>query len=156
MEIKLVRIGIQDAEKLWTMQIEAFQDLYEKYQDTETSPATEGIDKIQMRLNQPFTYYYFIKADDITVGAIRVVDTKEAETAKRISPIFIMNEYRNKGYAKKAIQLAEEIHGNSGWELDTILQEKGNCYLYEKLGYRQTGKIERINDKLTLVFYRKK
>ena len=153
--MKLVSIGIQDAEKLWKMQVEAFQDLYKKYQDTETSPATEGIDKIQMRLNQPFTYYYFIEVDDITVGAIRVVDKKEVEKAKRISPVFIMNEYRNKGYAQKAIQLVEEIHGNSDWELDTILQEKGNCYLYEKLGYRQTGKTEAINDKLTLVFYRK-
>ncbi len=155
MGTKLVRIGIQNAEKLWKMQVNAFQDLYKKYQDTETSPATEGIDKIQMRLKQPFTYYYFIEVDDITVGAIRVVDKKEVETAKRISPIFIMNEYRNKGYAQKAIQLVEEIHGNSDWELDTILQEKGNCYLYEKLGYRQTGKTEKINDKLTLVFYRK-
>ncbi len=155
MKTKLVRIGIQDAEKLWKMQVEAFEDLYKKYQDTETSPATEGIDKIQMRLNQPFTYYYFIEVDDIIVGAIRVVDKKEVEIAKRISPIFIMNEYRNKGYAQNAIQLVEEIHGSTDWELDTILQEKGNCYLYEKLGYQQTGKTEKINDKLTLVFYRK-
>lgn len=153
MKMKLVRIGIQDAETLWKMQVEAFQDLYEKYQDTETSPATETIDKIQMRLNQTFTYYYFIEVDHITVGAIRVVDKKEG--AKRISPIFIMSKYRKKGYAQKAIQLVEEIHGDSEWELDTILQEKGNCYLYEKLGYLQTGKTEMINDKLTLVSYRK-
>lgn len=39
--------------------------------------------------------------------------------------------------------------------LDTILQEKGNCYLYEKMGYRKTGKTEKINDRLTLVFYEK-
>ena len=155
MGTKLVRVGIQNAEKLWKMQVNAFQDLYKKYQDTETSPATEGIDKIQLRLNQAFTYYYFIEVDDITVGAIRVVDKREIENAKRISPIFIMNEYRNKGYAQKAIQLVEEIHGSSNWELDTILEEKGNCYLYEKLGYKQTGKTEKINDKLTLVFYRK-
>ena len=30
---------------------------------TETSPATESVDKILMRLNQPFTYYYYIKVD---------------------------------------------------------------------------------------------
>lgn len=153
MDMKLVRIGIGEAEKLWKMQVEAFQSLYEKYQDTETSPATEKIDKILMRLNQPFTYYYFIKADNKDVGAIRIVDKQEAGKAKRISPIFIMSEYRNKGYAQKAIQLAEEIHGSSDWELDTILQEKGNCYLYEKMGYHQTEKTEMINDKLTLVFY---
>ena len=66
-----------------------------------------------------------------------------------------MPEYRNRGLAQKAIKLAEEIHGCSGWELDTILEEKGNCYLYEKMGYHQTGKTETINNKLTLVFYRK-
>lgn len=155
MDIQLTRIGLDEANKLWEMQVEAFQGLYEKYQDTETSPATEKIDKILMRLNQPFTYYYFIKADNKAVGAMRVVDKHEEGTPKRISPIFISPEYRNKGYAQKAMQLAEEIHGSSGWELDTILQETGNCYLYEKMGYHQTGKTEIINDKLTLVFYKK-
>ena len=153
--MKLIKIGIDDAEKLWKMQIEAFYDLYEKYQDAETSPATEKIDKIIMRLNQSFTYYYFIEANGIIVGAVRVVDRQEEGMAKRISPVFIMKEYRNKGYAQKAIQLVEEIHGSSNWEFDTILQEKGNCYLYEKMGYHQTGKTETINNKLTLVFYRK-
>lgn len=45
MEIKLVRIGIDEADNLWKMQIEAFGDIYEKYQDTETSPATEKVEK---------------------------------------------------------------------------------------------------------------
>lgn len=155
MEVRLVRINIEDAEKLWKMQVKAFQDLYEKYQDTDTSPATESMDKILMRLKQPFTYYYFIEADNTIVGAIRVVDRHEAGKTKRISPIFVMQEYRNKGLAQKAMILAEEIHGCSDWELDTILQEKGNCYLYEKMGYRQTGRTEVINDKMTLVFYKK-
>ena len=153
--MKLNKIGVDDAEKLWKMQVKAFQGLYEKYQDTETSPATETIDKIIMRLNQPFTYYYFIEENGITVGAVRVVDRQEKGMAKRISPIFIMEEYRNKGYAQRAIQLVEEIHGSSDWELDTILQEKGNCCLYEKMGYHQTGKTETINNKMTLVFYKK-
>ncbi len=155
MEVKLVKIATDDAEKLWKMQVKAFQGLYEKYQDAETSPATEKIDKIIMRLNQPFTYYYFIEANGTIVGAIRVVDKKEEGQAKRISPIFIMEEYRNKGYAQKALQLVEKIHGSSNWELNTILQEKGNCYLYEKMGYHQTGKTETISNKLTLVFYKK-
>lgn len=154
MKLKLIRAGINEAEKLWKMQVEAFQDQYKKYEDTETSPATEGLDKILMRLNESFTYYYFIEADNKTVGAMRVVDRQDGK-AKRISPVFIMKQYRNRGYAQKALQLAEEIHGSSAWELDTILQEKGNCYLYEKMGYYQTGKTERINDKLTLVSYKK-
>lgn len=30
--------------------------------------------------------------------------------------------------------------------LDTILQEAGICHLYEKVRYRQTGRIRKVND----------
>lgn len=153
--ITLVRANIQDAENLWKMQIAAFQDLYDKYQDQETSPATETLEKTIMRLEQPSTYYYFIEVEDVNVGAIRVIDTRESGKRKRISPIFIMKEYRGLGYAQKSIQLAEEIHGDSNWELDSILQEKGNCYLYEKMGYHQTGVAKVVNERMTIVYYRK-
>ena len=153
--MELIRIGIQDAKKLWKMQIAAFQDLYAKYQDPETSPATETIEKTRDRLGQTYTYYYYIKVENTIVGAVRVVDTKEANKSKRISPIFIMKEFRGRGYAQQAIQLVEKIHGSSNWELDTILQEEGNCHLYEKLGYRQTGEVKVVNERMTLVFYQK-
>ena len=155
MNLKLTRADVKDAEHLWEMQVEAFMELYHKYQDTETSPATEPLDKTIMRLNQPFTYYYYIHADNDIVGAIRVVDEKVDGKTKRISPIFVMPQYRNKGIAQRAILEAEKIHGASHWELDTILQEEGNCHLYEKMGYRQTGQTKVINDKMTLVFYLK-
>ena len=137
------------------MQKEAFAELYGKYQDTETSPTTENYEKILFRFNQPETTYYFIMADNVKVGVIRIVDCKDGITRKRISPIFIMPEFRNQGYAQQAIKEAERIHGESNWKLDTILQEKGNCCLYEKLGYHQTGKTKQINDKMTIVFYEK-
>lgn len=137
------------------MQVEAFYELYQKYQDTETSPATETVDRIVIRLQQPFTYYYYIQENGMNMGAVRVVDKKENDIPKRISPIFIMPQYRNQGIAQKAIHAVEEVHGSSNWELDTILQERGNCYLYEKMGYHQTGKTKIINDRMTLVFYKK-
>ena len=37
----------------------------------------------------------------------------------------------------------------------TILSEPGNCHLYEKMGYHQTGKVEHINDRMDIVFYEK-
>ena len=83
------------------------------------------------------------------------MDKKEKGSAKRISPIFILKKYRNMGIAQAAIIEAERIHGNDNWELDTILSEKGNCYLYEKMGFKSTGKTEKVNDKMTLVFYQK-
>ena len=155
MGILLIRISAQDAEKLWKMLVAAFQDLYAKYQDPETNPATETLEKTIMRLEQPYTYYYYIKVEDAIVGAVRVVDTKEPNKCKRISPIFIMKEFRGRGYAQQAMRLAEEIHGSSNWGLDTILQEKGNCHLYEKMGYKQIGETKVVNERMTLVFYHK-
>ena len=153
--IKLMRAELKDLNTILQMQKEAFAELYAKYQDTQTSPATEKYEDILFRFNQPETTYYFITSEKVTVGVIRIVDCKDGITRKRISPIFIMPEYRNQGYAQQAIKEAERIHGENHWKLDTILQEKGNCYLYEKLGYHQTGKTEIINDKMTIVFYEK-
>lgn len=153
--IDLVRAEFRDLNTILQMQKEAFAELYANYQDTQTSPATEKYEDILFRFKQPETTYYFITTDSIKVGVIRIVDFKDGVTRKRISPIFIMPEYRNKGYAQGAIKEAERIHGKQHWKLDTILQEKCNCYLYEKLGYCRTGKTEQINDKMTIVYYEK-
>lgn len=156
MEVKLSRARVDDATELHTMQIEAFRELLEKYQDFDTSPANESVEKVEARLRQDFTYFYFICIGTQKAGAVRVIDHKEFGINKRISPIFILPQFQGRGIAQKAIRLCEEIHGNENWELDTILQEPQNCHLYEKMGYRRTGKTEVINEKLTLVFYEKK
>ena len=153
MNVKLVRVGIEEAEFLWKMQVESFMSLYEKYQDTDTSPATEKVEKVIWRLQQPSTYFYKIMDEDTCVGAIRIIDEKTDNMRKRISPLFILPKFRGKGYATQAIFEAEKIHGDKNWFLDTILEEKGNCALYEKMGYVSTGKTEKVNEKMTLVDY---
>ena len=156
MEITLLRANIDNAKELHAMQIEAFKELLYKYQDFDTSPANETVEKVETRLKQDFTFFYFICIGQQKVGAIRIIDKKEDGKNKRISPIFILPAFQGKGIAQKAIRLCEEMHGNENWELDTILQEPENCHLYEKMGYRQTGKTKVINERLTLIFYEKK
>lgn len=156
MEVRLLRANIDNAKEIHAMQVEAFKELFEKYQDFDTSPANESVERVEARLKQDFTFYYFICIGQQKVGAIRIVDKMEAGKNKRISPIFILPEFQGKGIAQKAIRLCEEIHGSGNWELDTILQERRNCHLYEKMGYRQTGKTEVINERLTLTFYEKR
>ncbi len=150
--MKLVRANINDCEKIHSMQTEAFADLLHKYKDFDTSPACESIERIKEKLSQEFTYFYLIYQADNLVGAIRVVDQKNGNR-KRVSPIFIMKEFRGKGLAQKAFCEIEKIHGEDNWELSTILQEKGNCHLYEKLGYKRTGETQNINNKMDIVFY---
>lgn len=154
MNIKLKPIVREDVETVWKMQVEAFSELLNKYQDYDMSPAAEPLDKVMARFEQPWTTYFFITANDERVGAIRVVDKKDG-SRKRISPIWIMSEHRNKGYAQQAIIAAEKIYGSDHWCLDTILQEKGNLHLYEKLGYHQTGRVDKINDRMDIVYYEK-
>jgi len=41
------------------------------------------------------------------------------------------------------------------WELDTIAQEEKLCHLYEKMGYRKTGRVEKLKDGMDIVYYEK-
>lgn len=48
-----------------------------------------------------------------------------------------------------------EYYGIYQDALETAFEEKGNCHLYEKMGYKSTGKRMKINDKLNLILYYK-
>ena len=152
--ITLTRATMQDAERIWRMQREAFAELVAKYQDFDTNPGSEPLSKVCQRLAQPETFFYLIETAGETVGAIRVVDRQDGGR-KRISPLFILPKHQGRGYAQQAMQAAETLHGAADWALSTIAQEAGNCHLYEKLGYRRTGQTQVINERMTLVFYEK-
>jgi predicted GNAT family acetyltransferase len=155
MEIKLEKAEINDADVIHRMQVISFQPLLERYKDYDTNPANEKVEKIIERFKEPFTKYYFINKKNTHIGAVRIIYWEDRKRA-RISPIFILPEYQGKGYAQKAISLLEKMYSRAeSWELDTLLQEAKNCYLYEKIGYKRTGNLRVINDKLTVVSYEK-
>ncbi|MDF2506077.1 GNAT family N-acetyltransferase [Clostridium sp.] len=154
MDISLIKAKIKDAETIHHMQIKAFRPLLERYKDFEINPANEPIEKVIGRINHPSTDYYIVKSDGIVVGGIRII--KRDNKSYGVSTIFILPEYQEKGIAQKVFQIIEQIYYDAiKWELSTILQERGNCYLYEKLGYEKTGKMQIINSNMTLVFYEK-
>lgn len=47
MEINLIRAGVKDAKEIHAMQLEAFRELLDKYQDFDTSPGCEGVEKVE-------------------------------------------------------------------------------------------------------------
>lgn len=155
MDISLFKAGLNEASIIHKMQIKAFMPLLNKYQDYETSPANESEERVIDRINQSLTDYYIIKKSNVSVGAIRII-RKENKTF-RVSPVFILPEHQGKGIAQKVFSMIQDIYKDAAvWELDTILQEQGYCYLYEKLGYLKTGEIKAINDRMTIVFYEKR
>ena len=154
MKIELLKATEFDIKEIWEMQVEAFKSLLEKYQDYDMSPAIESYENVLNKYKQPWTSYYFITRNNEKVGVIRVIDKKDG-SRKRISPIWIMPAYRSQGLAQLAMRKVEKIYGSHHWQLDTILQEQGNIYLYEKLGYKRRGEIENIKDGMDIVYFHK-
>ena len=71
-----------------------------------------------------------------------------------IGPLFVLPRYQNQGLGYAAIQKAFAMFpGVKVWRLDTILQEPGNCHLYEKCGFVRTGEESVVNDRMTLIDY---
>ncbi|SEA31494.1 GNAT family N-acetyltransferase [Paenibacillus sp. 276b] len=155
MEISLSKAGLKEASIIHEMQIKAFMPLLNKYKDYETSPANQTVEQIEDRINQSYTDYYLIREANIPVGAIRVV--KKENKIYRVSPVFILPDYQGRGIAQKVFSIIEDRYSDARiWELATISEEQRNCYLYEKLGYRQKGDTKQINDKMTIVIYEKR
>lgn len=151
--VELIKASLQDAEELYRMRIQAFQPLLDKYQDYETNPAAETFEQFQ-RYFRENSDCYFIETDGKKVGALRVVRLPEKEC--HLSPIFVLPEYQGKGYAQQAIAAVEKLYPKAErWTLDTIKQEPKLLHLYEKAGYRQTGREDRIKEGMDLVFYEK-
>jgi Acetyltransferase (GNAT) family. len=152
--ISLRKAEMNNCVQIHKMQVESFSVLLDKYKDYSTNPAAESIERIEQRMSQEFTDYYFICLSDDIIGAIRVVRLNNHVC--RISPMFILPHYQGMGYAQQAILEAESLYPQAKhWELDTIKQESKLCYLYEKMGYRATGKEEKVKDDMTIIFYSK-
>ena len=151
--IRLKRATLSDAECMRRMQIAAFAPLLERYHDTAISPACETIERVREKIATG--RYYFIIEGKTVVGGIRVTLPTAKGRRKGISPLFILAEYQNLGYAQQAIAAVEALHGDTGWRLDTILEEPGNCHLYEKLGYHRVGEPARVRPNMTIVDYEK-
>ncbi len=156
--VRLEEVQEDEIGQLRDMQIQSFMPLYEKYHD-DGSPAIETTERIRNRFMQKNRKYYFVLKDGARVGAINVgrkaSDTEEGSLY--ISPIFILPKYQNLGIGYIAIQKAFEMYSDTKvWKLDTILQEKGNCHLYEKCGFVRVGEEHVINEHMTIIDYEKR
>ena len=153
MMVSLRKAEYSDCPLLLRIQVRSFIELLQRYEDYDSSPAAECLEQIQRRFEQSFTDYYLIMLADEPIGMLRVCDFGEN---CRLSPICILQEYQGKGFAQEAICQMEQHYPNAKkWELDTIAQEGKLCHLYEKMGFRRTGRVENLKDGMDLVFYEK-
>ena len=68
--VTLKKAGSADIQEIWQMQRQAFAGLLEKYQDYDTNPGAEGIDRIRYRFEQAGSVYYFIMEDGVKTGVM--------------------------------------------------------------------------------------
>lgn len=152
--LNLKKAIVEDCDKIHILQVQSFQSLFKKYNDINTSPAVESVERIVQKMNQNASDYYLIQLGNEAIGAIRIIKNKQ--DIYRISPMFILSEYQGNGFAQQAIKAVESYYPHAkGWMLETIKEETKLCYLYEKLGYRATGKEEVIQNNMTIVYYKK-
>lgn len=141
-----------DAQILLDIQKEVFLPLYEKYHDHGTSPVNQTLEKFLKRFD--IGDYYKIFHQNYLVGSVFVYEKEPGVMNLHI--INIIRRSQNKGIAQEVMKRLELMYPQATcWELETILSEKRNCYLYEKMGYVQSGELKVINDKMTLVSYKK-
>jgi len=154
MEVSLVKATDNDAQSILNNQIKTFKPLLNKYKDYDINPANETVVRVKERINRTDGIFYKILADHKIVGAIGLFWKENLQFW--ISPLFILPSYQGKGIAQKAVILVEKMYPQAiSWELATLKEEKRNCYFYEKMGYEQTGVSKKINNKATLIFYKK-
>lgn len=151
--VSLFKAGKDDGPELYEIQKRAFMTLYKKYEDHETSPVVQSYEAFIRRFSKGDYYKIFYKEE--LVGSVFVYKIKP--DTMRLHIINILEEYQGKGIGQEVIKRLEGIYVEvDKWELDTILEEKRNCHVYERAGYEKTKDVEKINDKLTLIKYIKK
>lgn len=154
MELKLQKAYLSDCKKIHIMQVKSFKLLLNKYNDINTNPGAESLEKVIARMKQDFTDYYFIQLNEENIGAIRILRLQG--NIFRISPMFILPKFQGKGLAQQTIKAVGTLYPQAeGWQLDTIKEETKLCHLYEKMGYKKTGKEEILQDNMTIVQYGK-
>ena len=155
MKIELQKTTVEQAPKWLEMQIEAYTPYLEIYHDYDVNPAAETLERVIERMNAPCQEHFFIVKDGEVAGSVRTGWWPDT-TRYRIGGILILPRFQNRGIGQVAMNLVESRYPNATtWELDTLLQEKRNLHFYEKLGYQREGGESVVNDKLTLVFYKK-
>ena len=154
MNIQLIKATTSDSEAMQKMQIESFTPHFLRYKDDATSPVNESLEKMLYRINYEKGCYFKIMAENIHAGCLWVYENEEK--VYRIGIMYISPEFQCKGVGKKALAIAESLFPEAeAWELDCPADMLINRNCYEKVGYKFTGETKIINDKLTLVFYRK-
>jgi ribosomal protein S18 acetylase RimI-like enzyme len=149
MDTEFARASEEDADDLIAVQNAAFAEDLQKYGEC---PAYV-YDREVMLENIKSTIFYKAMADGVIVGSIEI--RKRSETHYFLRVLSVHPDYHNLGIGSKALQFMFNEHPEaSTWSLVTPKDNKRNCHVYEKAGFRCVE--DRVHsDVLTLACYKK-
>lgn len=158
--ITLRKTTIDDAVELIKIQKEAFKSLYEKYQD-DGNPYLRDEQDVLSRINRNDTEYYTIVDDEKIVGGILYkhhTSTPFCEMLEEgeyyLCRVYIRPDVQGKQIARTAIKLCEAMFRDAKkFYVDFPEDLEKNRRCYESVGYTDTGKRLKINEKLILSCY---
>lgn len=149
MDIEIVRACEDDAAELVEARNKSF------YTDYITFGECPGynipINEMKKRIRNALVYK--IVTDGKIIGDISIHIRDDG--TYWIGCLEIIPEYQNMGIGSKAIKYIEKEYPYARiWALETPVQNRRNCYFYEKMGYLKVDE-KKQSEKITLRIYEK-
>jgi ribosomal protein S18 acetylase RimI-like enzyme len=71
--------------------------------------------------------------------------------------IYFLEKYRNKGFGKKLVNYWENEMGKKGYSniLTSTLSNEEAQHFYRKIGYKEIGGFNYLEEPLEIIFYKK-
>ena len=154
--VKFEKMTIDDAEEHICLQKKSFLPLLEKYQDGEFSPANITKEKMIRRIEDTQGVYIKVIVENLSVGGVYAYESNNETKEMYLSTIYISPDMQGKHLAQKTLEYLETIcSATNNWCLEVPEEESKNRHLYEKFGYKDSGEKIIVNDRLTLLIYKK-
>ncbi|MBQ8292589.1 MAG: GNAT family N-acetyltransferase [Bacilli bacterium] len=154
-ECKLEKVELSDAVKMLDIQKKAFGKYALKYGEFDSNPYDMDLHRMEFNIKYRFGRYEKIMVNDEIIGGIFAFELDDA-SIKKIAQFYILPEYQNLGYGKKAFEMfINEDNEVKKWYVDTILQEDSNVKFYQEFGFEIIDEEEE-HEGLTFVTMLKK
>lgn len=150
-----------EAEMLASIQQAAFKPLYEAYHD-EGNPYLRDERDILCRFNEKYRYFTILCDGEIVGGVLYRVSGKRSpwdelgDGEYYLQRVYVDPACQNRGIARRAILLCErEFPDATVFYVDFPEDLEKNRRLYERVGFRDTGKRIREDGAPRLAMYKK-
>lgn len=151
----LQKVKIEDAEEMLAVQKASFEKYYDKYGDFDSNPYDMDLSRMEFNIKYRFGRYEKMVVDNKIIGGIFAFELEDP-MIKKIAQFYVLPEYQNLGYGKKAMKefLDSDLNVKK-WYVDTILQEDANVGFYQSFGFEIIDEEEE-HEGLTFVTLLKK